>query len=83
MTDNMKPKVKQDNEKNCKKRKPRKLFTHNEDTKLITLHEKYKDNWKKISDEMGNRSVRQCKERYNHYLSPNINKKEWTFEEDI
>lgn len=39
-------------------------------------------NWKKVSKEMGNRTPRQCKERYLHYLSPRINKNIWTSEED-
>lgn len=65
------------------KKTPRKLFSHEEDKKLIELYEKYKDNWKEISKEMKNRSVRQCKERYYHYLSPNIKKNEWNQEEDI
>lgn len=61
----------------------RKLFTLEEDQKLIELVEKYKDDWGKISSEMKNRSVRQCKERYLHYLSPNIIKRDWTPEEDM
>lgn len=39
-------------------------------------------NWKNISKEMGTRSVRQCKERYMHYLSPTITRNEWKSEED-
>lgn len=39
-------------------------------------------NWAKVARQMGNRSVRQCKERYFHYLAPSINKKEWSNEED-
>ena len=39
-------------------------------------------NWKAVSRKMGDRTVRQCKERYMHYLSPSINKKNWTNEED-
>ena len=69
-----------------KKRKnitPRKLFTLEEDQKLIELYGKYRDNWKLISKEMKNRSVRQCKDRYYHYLSPFIMKREWTIDEDI
>ena len=71
-------------------------FTEEEDQKLLkiisnTMNKGYDSNeqiredlidWKIISKEMGNRSVRQCKERYFHYLSPQINKKDWTPEED-
>ena len=58
------------------------MFTKEEDERLLALVEKYPDNWKSIAREMGNRSVRQCKERYNHYLSPSIKREEWTKEED-
>lgn len=61
----------------------RSKFTAQEDRQLLILVEIYKFNWKKISIEMKNRSVRQCKERYYHYLSPNINKNDWSHEEDV
>ena len=60
----------------------RSMFTQQEDAKLISLVQRHQENWKKISKEMNNRSVRQCKERYNHYLSPTINHSEWTKQED-
>ena len=69
--------------KTNKRKYYRKLFTFEEDTKLIFLVKKFKSNWKKIAFEMKNRSVRQCKERYFHYLSPDIRKDDWTSEEDI
>lgn len=61
----------------------RKCFTPDEDARLLLLINKYRYNWKKISKEMKNRSVRQCKERFHHYLSPNIKHDNWTQEEDI
>lgn len=61
----------------------RKLFTFEEDSKLMILVEKYNNNWKKIASEMKDRSVRQCKERYFHYLSPDIKRDVWTNEEDL
>lgn len=71
-------------------------FTEEEDQKLLKIisntmnkesnsnnnFQEKSINWENISKEMGNRSVRQCKERYFHYLSPQINKKDWTPEED-
>lgn len=48
----------------------------------LTARKEQSINWKKVSNQMGDRTVRQCKERYFHYLSPTINKKEWTNEED-
>lgn len=60
----------------------RRVFTEDEDKKLLELIDKYKDNWKKISYEMKDRNIRQCKERYFHYLSPDIKHDHWTSEED-
>lgn len=71
-------------------------FSKDEDQKLITIIEnslqtnfeqinskiEAKINWKNVSKEMGSRTSRQCKERYIHYLSPKINKSDWTSEED-
>lgn len=60
----------------------RNCFTHDEDRKLLFWIEKLNYNWKKIALEMKDRSVRQCKERYYHYLSPSIKKGKWSNEED-
>lgn len=57
-------------------------FTQEEDNKLVSLVQIYGQNWQKISIEMGNRNVRQCKERYENYLSPNVNRSQFTEEED-
>lgn len=72
-----------DSNKQNKKQYYRKLFSFEEDSKLMILVEKYKDNWKKIASEMSDRSVRQCKERYFHYLSPDIKRDEWSHDEDL
>lgn len=72
-----------DSSKQNKKQYYRKLFSFEEDSKLMILVEKYKDNWKKIASEMSDRSVRQCKERYFHYLSPDIKRDEWSHDEDL
>ena len=39
-------------------------------------------NWTTIAKRFKNRNVRQCKDRWNYYLSPNVNNTEWTKEED-
>lgn len=65
-----------------KKRIPKNIFTIEEDKKLIELKSIYENDWKKIADFMSNRTIRQCKERYNHYLSPEISSSQWTEEED-
>ena len=61
----------------------RRMFTCEEDEKLKELVKKYENDWQKISKEMKDRNIRQCKERYNHYLSPNIKHSEWNLEEDL
>lgn len=62
----------------------RNKFTLEEDKKLIELVDN-KDgeiNWVSIAEQMPNRNARQCRERYQNYLSPNIKKDDWTEEED-
>lgn len=58
-------------------------FTDNEDQRLQSLVMKYgTNNWKLIAKQIPNRTPRQCRDRYRHYLSPTINQSEWTKEED-
>ena len=61
----------------------RKKFTPEEDQQLRTLVEVngFKD-WKIVSSFMQNRTARQCRERYNDYLNPALNKGEWTIDEE-
>ncbi|OHT01674.1 Myb-like DNA-binding domain containing protein [Tritrichomonas foetus] len=62
---------------------PRTKFTPEEDQKLRQLVKSCPNmSWKQIAGIMGNRSPRQCRERYNNYLSPEINHEPWTSEED-
>lgn len=64
----------------------RSLFSPKEDEKLIMLVERCgkKVDWRTISFDMEGRTPRQCRERYNNYLNPNLNKQEWThFEDEI
>lgn len=58
-------------------------FTKEEDSKIKQLVEKYGDkDWKNVSRNMVNRTPRQCRERWNYYLSPNVMNKPWTEDED-
>jgi hypothetical protein len=62
----------------------RKGFTKEEDIQLINLIQEYgNSNWDQIASFMKNRNARQCKDRWEGFLSPNIHKRVWTFEEDI
>ena len=61
----------------------KKKFTISEDALLRTLVKKYGDNdWERIAELMGGRNVRQCKDRWEYYLSPNVNNSPWTEEEE-
>ena len=65
-----------------KKGATRNVFTLQEDAKLHALVQKYGTQWNKISEEMGNRSVRQCRERYLNYLAPGVVNGPWSQAED-
>ena len=65
-------------------RKPRRLFTPEEDQLLLSLVEKYGQNsWTDIAEKIPGRSSRQCKERYLTYLCPTVNHSPWTEDEDV
>jgi hypothetical protein len=58
-------------------------FSSEEDEKLKILIEKHGlENWNLISTLMGNRNPRQCRERWNNYVNPMLNREAWAFEED-
>lgn len=65
-----------------KKPHPRVPFSKDEDEKLKELVNQYGTNWNIVSEKMENRNQRQCKERWTHYLSPNVIMKPWTNDED-
>jgi hypothetical protein len=59
-------------------------FTPEEDVRLTELCKQAgpcKD-WPQIAAELGNRSPRQCRDRYKNYLNPELSSAEWTAEED-
>lgn len=65
------------------KRKPKSAFTEKEDQTLLSLVQQYGNkDWSAISKYMGTRSPRQCRERYNLYLRPDVQNTPWTDEED-
>lgn len=65
-----------------KGKKSRVKFTAEEDAEVRRLVGLYGDDWKRISAAMGNRNVRQVRERYLHYLNPTVNLSKWSSEED-
>lgn len=60
---------------------PRARFSAEEDAKLVQLQQQQL-NWNEISRQIGNRSPRQCRERFQNYLDPDLNKSTWTPDED-
>lgn len=58
-------------------------FTKYEDVKLRRIVASMpKPDWKLVGSLMGNRTARQCRERYNNYLAPTVNNEPWTKEEE-
>ncbi|KAH0795990.1 Myb-like DNA-binding domain containing protein [Histomonas meleagridis] len=58
-------------------------FSLQEDAKLLSLVlEHGTKNWIQISQLMGTRNPRQCRERWNNYINPDLRKDPWTPEED-
>jgi hypothetical protein len=58
-------------------------FTQDEDLKLAELVATHGEaDWPSISRQMGNRTVRQCRERWCNYLAPSVCTAAWTPEED-
>jgi hypothetical protein len=66
-----------------------KLWRHDEDSKLRELVQELGiKKWAKIATELNSvfnngRKGKNCRERWNNHLDPEINKGEWTFEEDL
>lgn len=64
-------------------KKRRLTFTKEEDSRLSKAVEKYgEDNWELVALYVGNRTRRQCSERWRKFLSPTVNLSKWTEEED-
>jgi len=62
----------------------RQKFTPEEDNMLRSLVQELGDKaWKRIANRIGTRTTRQCRERYNNYLSPNLVNGSWTRQEDL
>ncbi|EAX95540.1 Myb-like DNA-binding domain containing protein [Trichomonas vaginalis G3] len=67
------------NRKGAKKHK----FTPEEDQLLLDLVKKYGlFDWESIAEEMEDRTARQCRDRWNYYLNPDVRNNNWTEEEE-
>jgi hypothetical protein len=59
-------------------------FTPEEDERLTEVVMRVQPrNWADIAQLMGNRSARQCRERWQHYLDPKLKNGPWTEAEDV
>jgi hypothetical protein len=62
---------------------PKSKFTPSEDFYLIRLVKEHGvNNWASIARQMQNRNARQCRDRWNSFLSPDIVNGPWTEEEE-
>ncbi|EAY18843.1 Myb-like DNA-binding domain containing protein [Trichomonas vaginalis G3] len=67
-----------------RKAHPKVKFTVEDDAKLKSLVETYGEtDWNLISQKMETRNPRQCRERWENYLSPKVNHSPFTPAEDI
>ena len=67
----------------CMTKIRRSRFSASEDRKLQTLVKRYGTaDWTIISENIPHRSPRQCRDRWNHYISPQANTSEWLEYED-
>lgn len=67
----------------CRRSAQKNKFTASEDNALKVLVEKFGEtNWELISQMLQTRNSRQCKDRWEYYLSPKLNRNPWTEEED-
>ncbi|KAL7716725.1 Transcription factor WEREWOLF [Entamoeba marina] len=68
---------------NKRPRKQGKSWTHEEDERLLKAVEFIGDsNWVEIAKFVNTRSRKQCRERFINHVSPTIDRREWTKEED-
>lgn len=65
------------------KKRVRAKFLPHEDSQLRALVAEFgEDQWRKVASRMPNRNVRQCRERWKHYICSNMAKEPWKPEED-
>lgn len=61
----------------------RRKFQKEEDERLRNLVDHFgENNWPLIASHMHGRTARQCRERYKNYLSPKVNNRPWTQDEE-
>ena len=64
-------------------RRPKQIWSSEEDNKLIKLIEKMgAHRWSEVSELMPSRQGKQCRERWHNHLNPKINKNDWNDQEE-
>ncbi|KAI5508040.1 RNA polymerase II transcription regulator recruiting protein [Trichomonas vaginalis G3] len=58
-------------------------FTESDDSELRNLVQEYGKDWKLIADKIKTKNARQCRDRYEKYLAPNLKSEPFTIDEDI
>ena len=67
----------------ARQHRPKNKFTLSEDALLKSLVLKYGENkWDDIANILVGRNARQCRDRWEYYLSPKVNNAPWTDEEE-
>ena len=72
-------------ERPAKKKRTFRLWTPEEDDKLIEAHTRLlgsKNLWAKVAEAVGTRNATRCRERWEYHLNPEINKSDFTAEDD-
>jgi hypothetical protein len=67
---------------NVLKKPKRCKFSRREDAMLSSLVEELGTQWEIIAEKFGNRTARQCRERFQSYVCPTLASEPWTREED-
>ena len=72
------------NKPSSKMRTTKSKFSTDDDNKLRRLVSQYgTQSWTLIASKFKDRNSRQCRERWNNYLSPKNDNSKWTYNEDI
>lgn len=75
--------MKQSSTRIPKQKTHRAKFTEVEDNLLrVFIAQHGTSNWQIIASKMQNRTPRQCRDRWKHYLAPTTNTRDWTEDED-